>query len=112
MKNVDRVKAVLVAAGFVIETHTFKNERKNKVRCTFRTFSRIHPDSTYMINLFCAPLKRAGFTIVRYSTRSLPMPTIIPVYSFDPVQLEKFTLIVMLTPVCLKANYLYWSNCL
>lgn len=85
-KNTDRVIKVYTDAGFDITNHSFKSVGKNQVRATIRTTSRIHKDHLYTINLFCDPLKRAGLKVVRYSTKSDPMPTIIPIMSFDPVR--------------------------
>lgn len=86
MNNVDRVIKVYTDAGFNLQNHSFKAVGKNQVRATIRTLSRIHKDSRYTINLFCGPLIRAGFKVVRYTTKSDPMPNIIPVWSPDPVR--------------------------
>lgn len=83
--NTDRIIKVYTDAGFDLTHHSFKSVGKNQVRVTIRTRDRIKSDHAYTINLFCNPLKRAGFKVVRYSTKSDPMPTIIPIMSFDPV---------------------------
>lgn len=85
-KNTERVIKAYTDAGFNLDGHSFKSIGKNQVRATIRTVSRIHKTSKYTIDLFCDPLIRAGFKVVRYSTKSDPMPTIIPIYSFDPVR--------------------------
>lgn len=86
MNNVDRVIKVYTDAGFNLDHHSFKNVGKNQVRATIRTYARINKHSKYTIDLFCDPLIRAGFKVVRYSTKSDPVPSIIPVWSPDPVR--------------------------
>lgn len=86
-KNTERVIKVYTDAGFNLEHHSFKSVGTNQVRATIRTYSRINKDSKYTIDLFCDPLIRAGFEIVRCTTKSDPIPSIIPIANLiDPVR--------------------------
>jgi hypothetical protein len=90
MNNIDRVKQVYINSGFNLDGHLFKNDKiKNRVRVTIRTHNRISKNDKYTIDLFCNPLINAGFKIVSYNVKSEHMPTIIPIYSFNPIRNEE-----------------------